>query len=155
MRIFNLISITLVLITFLLMNCDVQKNTTVEFIWRKDLRKEQYNAISDYIIIANCPTDSAVLKQLIDNFNDTTNVGNHIFKNGTYLRFFYKESKRTPRDFQEYEDVLGGHRIDYNHSDLMFYFNWDIVEDSVVSYFYYYPSKLKRIQKENRNVRPD
>jgi hypothetical protein len=99
--------IALVFITSLLINCCVQKNTTVEFIWRKDLRKEQSNAISDYIIITNCPNDSSVLKQLIDNFNDTTNVGNHVLEGKMYFRFFYKESKRTPRDFQVYDDVLG------------------------------------------------
>jgi hypothetical protein len=115
-----------------------KEDKNVEFIWRKDLKKEQYNTISDYIIIVDAPKDSLKLKQFIDNFNDTTNIEDNIVENKTYFRFFYKESKETPVNFQEYDDVLGGHRIDDNHKDLLFIYNWRIYNDSLNSYHFYY-----------------
>ena len=72
----------------------------------------------DIVFIVNPPEKWIELIQLIDSFNNTTvNKSKVINSYNTFSRDFYRESRKTPRDFEDDEsfipDRLGDHWYDH------------------------------------------
>ena len=94
------------------------KEKKTEFIRSEKRGYEGSDGYYDVIFIVNPPEKWVDLIKLIDDYNNTTiNKDKVINSFDSFDRSFYRESRRTPRDFEDDEsfipDRLGDHRYDH------------------------------------------
>jgi hypothetical protein len=73
---------------------------------------------NETFVIAHGPTRPEALLRAVQAFNERTLADEELAKWGRYNRTFYRESSKTPRDFQGNEQDWGGDSLDHHAEDL-------------------------------------
>ena len=113
--------IIIFLLMFLLTAC---KGGTIEVHPLKDLTfetesstvgGEKQNIIKEYFVVSNMPDEKDAVKKMVRDYNSKTLSALDLKKYDARLRIFYKETRKTPRDYQE--------------KDMGVFSGWDRIED--------------------------
>lgn len=118
-----------VLLLLLFISC----NNKTEFFILSDLRSDldmnetgNGRQIAEYFVISNPPKNLDSLYALVSKYNDTTlnycKITDKEFV--AYKRFFYKETKATPRDYKESVGFVSDEIVDHL-DDLIAYLEYD------------------------------
>jgi hypothetical protein len=86
---------------------------------------EKRNAIVKYFVVSNMPAERDTVKKVVQDYNSKTLSDSDHKKYGVRLRFFYKETRKTPRDYQEKDKgFFGWDRIEDHSDDLVVIVKW-------------------------------
>lgn len=86
---------------------------------------EPYQLRRERIVIANPPTDRKTLQVLVDAYNQQTLSKEVLSKWSVYDRWFYKESRRFPRNYKEKDlGFFDADRIEDHNEDLVLIVSW-------------------------------
>lgn len=67
----------------------------------KDYSGKAYSVKNEVIVIAHPPADRKALEALVNEYNEKTLPAEQLAKQFGYIRSFYRESEKMPRDYRE------------------------------------------------------
>jgi hypothetical protein len=87
---------------------------------------EKQNIIKEYFVVSNMPDERDAVKKVIRDYNSKTLSDSDLKKYDVRFRKFYKETRKTPRDYQEkYKGFFSGwDRIEDHSDDLVVTVKW-------------------------------
>ena len=99
-----------------------------EFFLLKQLTKDFVSAGSyvkeETFVVANPPSDPNALKLAVEDFDRHTLSQADVLSRTRYTRWFFRESWRLPRTYQESSDALGGDTIEDHMDNLLLAVTW-------------------------------
>jgi hypothetical protein len=102
---------------------------TIEIHPIKDLTYVQefptFKAKTEHFIVSNMPEERDTVKLVVRDYNSKTLSDSDLKKYGVRWRKFYKETYKTPRDYQEKDKgFFGWDRIEDHSDDLVLTVTW-------------------------------
>ncbi len=86
---------------------------------------KSYTIKREYFVVANAPKENSDLKFVIKQYNSHTLTKEEIEKYSVFIRWFYKETDFTPRNYIESNKGYFNHdRIDFHAKDLLLGVKW-------------------------------
>ncbi len=83
-----------------------------------------YSVRSEFIVIANPPKGREKLQALVDAYNEKTLPPEQLSRHYGYIRWFYKESAKMPRDYKEHKSAFDVDRIEHHGEDVVLIVTW-------------------------------
>ena len=80
---------------------------------------------NDFVVIANPPADRKELQALVDAYNEKTLTAEQLSRQFGYIRWFYKESAKMPRDYKEsHKSYFEIDRLEHHGEDIVLIVKW-------------------------------
>ena len=143
-------TIELIIIFIMMFFLTACKGGTIEVHPLKDLTYvEEYpnfKAITEYFVVSNMPEEREAIKQMVREYNFKTLSGLDHKKYGVRWREFYRETRKTPIDYQEKDrGFLGWDTIEDHSDDLVVTVKW--AENGKVEEYEFRSDVVREMQK--------
>jgi hypothetical protein len=108
---------------------------------------EKQNMITEYFIVSNMPAEKDAVKKVVRDYNSKTLSDSDLKKYDGRFRNFYRETRKTPRDYQEKDrGVLSGwDRIEDHSDDLVLTVKW--IEHGKVEEYEFWSDVVREMRK--------
>ena len=92
----------------------------------QDHNGKAYSVRSEFIVIANPPADRKKLQALVDTYNEKTLPAEQLSRHYGYVRWFYKESAKMPRNYKEsHKSYFDIDRLEHHGEDVVLIVTWE------------------------------
>ena len=92
----------------------------------QDHHGKSYSVRNDFVVITNPPADHKKLQALVDAYNQKTLPEEQLARQLAYIRRFYQESARMPRNYKESDQgYFSSDRVEDHGDDLLLVVKWE------------------------------